>query len=392
MNELLYLKMSNKVQPETKKPELQAPEEHIDEEEEDDNTPVDPDVLKKLNNLTIDQSAFTGTNEPKSKKKKGKQPKDNKGHGKDFLEYAGKNGIELNIKYEKSPEKTNTRNNIDRKEGYKNNYSNNNNSNNYKQGGQKYQTQNKKFMNNNKFNNNHTHNKKEYNENYGQQQKTFSNKFDPVNGYNMHPYMYPMQQPFGNMMRPDMMYFGQMPMQPMQPMHFPNVMQTNDELPHNFGEKGIKESLEYYLSLENLNKDFYIRTKIDSNGYIDVNDILNFNNMKKNKASLESIREIVKEGNTIIEEAIFSDKVFVRNKKWEEIKPYLCSIEELESKKTQKKGNYNYNYVTMQNNYYMPMMQFDPMMMQGGMPMTQFGGMPNMMGMGNYNPNSQLDK
>mmetsp|Transcript_29756 Transcript_29756/g.30895 ORF Transcript_29756/g.30895 Transcript_29756/m.30895 type:complete len:218 (-) Transcript_29756:130-783(-) len=211
------------------------------------------------------------------------------------------------------------------------------------------------------------------------QQKTFNNKFDPMNGSNNHPYMF---NPMGNqMMRPDMMYFGQMPMQP-------NTNPHNNERPedhHNIGEKGVKESLEYYLSLENLNKDLFIRQKIDSEGYIEAEDILKFNNMKKQKVDINTIREIVNENNSMVEEKVVNDKIFLRSKLWNEIKHNLISLEELEARKTQKKGNYNYNYVTMQNNYFMPMMPYDQMLQGGGMPMNQFmPPMPNMMGMNQY--------
>jgi len=55
------------------------------------------------------------------------------------------------------------------------------------------------------------------------------------------------------------------------------------------------ETLEYYLSLENLNKDSYIRKLIDDNGYILVSEILKFNNMIKKGANVETIQEVLKQ-------------------------------------------------------------------------------------------------
>lgn len=370
------------------------------------------ETMDKFNNLTIDDSVFTATDGSK-KKKKGKKPKDSNKKGTDFMEYAKKNEISVDIKYEKSPEKTEQKeykNNYPQKQQYNNkeNYHQNNNTqynqenqgnqgryyNKDNRGGHKSYNNNysnnnnvKKYHNNNNTNkfhqkknfyNNNNNNAHSTNQHYGQS-KTFNNKFDPMNMYNVHPYM--LNPPQFSGMRPDMMYFGQMPIQPY------NTQLNHEKDDH--AEKGIKESLEYYLSLDNLNKDYYIRTKIDADGYIDVNDILNFNNMKKHQATLDSIREIIKEENSIIEEATFNDKVYLRNKNFNDFKKNLCSLEELEAKKT-KKGNYNYNFVTMQNNYYMPMMPYDQnMMMQHG---NQMMGMPHMMGMNqHYGQNHQLD-
>ena len=358
-------------------------------------------------------------------KKKKKQPKDKSTKkGTDFMEYAKKNEIEVNFKYEENAEKKR----YSKEEGkdysqgnYNKNNSNydknststyqtsynkdeknydNKNYNNY--GNKNYNNYNNKGYNNynNKNYNNKSYNKKgyynkNYNNQYNQNQnsnKAFNNKFDPINGGGQqnHPYsVYPNQYPMNNqMMRPDMMYYGQMPMNPMNNQHFFHPQQ--DDMQHNLAEKGVKESLEYYLSLDNLNKDLFIRKLIDHDGYIAIDEILKFNQMVKNNATNDTILQIVDESK-IIEQAVIGDKVFLRNKLWNDLKNNLVPLEELESKKNNKKqGNYNYNYVTMQNNYFMPMAPMDnQMMMHGGMPnMNQFMPHSNMMGnMGNQNEN-----
>lgn len=365
-----------------------------------------------------DMNIFLEDDGSKSKKKKGKQPKEKTTKkGQDFLEYAKKNEIEVNFKYEENAEKKR----YSKEEGkdYSQGNYNNKNSNYDKNSTSTYQTSynkdeknynDKNYNNyNNKNYNNYNNNKgyknydnknynkkgyynKNYNNQYNQNQnnnKAFNNKFDPINGggNNNHPYaVYPNQYPVNNqMMRPDMMYYGQMPMNAMNGnQQFPQqVFQPQqDDMQHNLAEKGIKESLEYYLSLDNLNKDLFIRKLIDQNGYIAVDEILKFNQMVKNNATNDTILQLVSESK-IIEQEMIGEKVCLRNKLWNDLKHNLVSLEELESKKNNKKqSNYNYNYVTMQNNYFMPMAPMDnQMMMQGGMPnMNQFMPHSNMMG------------
>ena len=351
-----------------------------EEEEVDDNTPVDPEIEKKMRNLKIDDSAFGGEgDESKSKKRKTKQPKEKSNKKEqDFLEFAKKNEIEVKIKYEKSPEKKDLKLN----ENTKNN-------------NQKPFNNNKKDFNNQKgnYNNKYYNNKKNYNKNNnkgGFQPKNFNNKFDPMNAYNNNPYMmYPMNNQ--GVMRPDMMYYGQMPMNHQLPnFPVPNQHQQIAEEQHpSIGGKGVKESLEYYLSLDNLNKDLFLRKKIDINGYIEVDDILKFNNMVKNNATHDTIKDVLKESK-VVEEKISGGKTYLRNKLWEEIKHNLISIEDLETKKSHKKGNYNYNYVTMQNNYFMPMMPYDPSMF-GGAPMNHMMNPMNHNMMGGMNHFNQVD-
>jgi len=56
-----------------------------------------------------------------------------------------------------------------------------------------------------------------------------------------------------------------------------NPMNTNSMNIVDTSDKGILESLEYYFSIENLNKDGYMRSKMNEDGYIDCNEIVVFN-------------------------------------------------------------------------------------------------------------------
>jgi len=386
--------------------ELENKNQHLDQDDNEEQ--VNELLANKIQDIDLNKNVLLEEDGTKSKKKKGKQPKEkNAKKGEDFMEYAKKNEIEVNLKYEEKDEKkrdfnvggkdysqgnyNNKNNNYDKNSNnYENNYSKdeknyNKNYNNYNN-----KNYNKNYNNNyNNYNNknyNSKYKKGYYNKNYNNQynhnqnnNKAFNNKFDPINGHSNHPYVvYPVNN---QMMRPDMMYYGQMPMNGNQ---FPQQVfppQQDDIHNQNLSEKGIKESLEYYLSLDNLNKDLFIRKLIDQNGYIAVEEILKFNNMTKNNATNDTILQLVSESK-IIEQEVVGEKVCLRNKLWNDLKHNLVSLEELEAKKNHKKGNYNYNYVTMQNNYFMPMVPMDnQMMMQGGIPnMNQFMPHPNMMG------------
>lgn len=333
--------------------ELNNLDQENEEDSEDINAENDPEILKKVQNLKIDENMFkdTTTNNKKQQKSKN-QGKNNKKNGVDFLEYAKEHKIDMNIKYEKSPPKKDVQ-----VQDKKNFNKTNNSQTNYKTGFNK---------NNTKYNNNNN-NKKHGNNN--DQSKLFNNKFDPINGFNNNPYMmynYPM-------MRPDMMMqggynymnsgFGGYGLGGYNP-NFQTYQNLNSNQLQNHDDhlngKGVKESLEYYLSVDNLNKDIYLRKQIDEEGFVDVNVILNFNNMKRHNANLSSVKEVLSDKECSLEDKTVGEKLFIRNKNWSNLKSTLLSLEEIEQQKNIKK-NYNYNFVTMQNNYYM----MDPNMMQG---------------------------
>lgn len=135
----------------------EGPEEEKEEEEE----PVDLELQKEMKGIKINDSDFG--NKPKAKKqhKKSKNPEDKKGKkkGQDFLDYANKNNIQINIQYEEN--KFQSKKNNDQKLGDKsgNNY---NNKNQYSKGGYKgnnsFQPKKQMGYGNNKFDNFHNFN------------------------------------------------------------------------------------------------------------------------------------------------------------------------------------------------------------------------------------------
>lgn len=74
------------------------------EEGEEEEEPVDLELQKEMKGIKINDSDFG--NKPKGKKphKKAKNPEDKKGKkkGQDFLDYANKNNIQINIQYEEN--------------------------------------------------------------------------------------------------------------------------------------------------------------------------------------------------------------------------------------------------------------------------------------------------
>ena len=74
------------------------------EEEKEEEEPVDLELQKEMKGIKISDSDFT--NEPKAKKpyKKMKNPEEKKvkKKGQDFLDYANKNNIQINIQYEEN--------------------------------------------------------------------------------------------------------------------------------------------------------------------------------------------------------------------------------------------------------------------------------------------------
>ena len=76
--------------------------ENPEEEKEEEEEPVDIELQKEMKGLRIKDSDFS--NEPKTKKpfKKAKntEGKKSKKKGEDFIDYANKNNIQLNLEYE----------------------------------------------------------------------------------------------------------------------------------------------------------------------------------------------------------------------------------------------------------------------------------------------------
>jgi len=76
-----------------------------------------------------------------------------------------------------------------------------------------------------------------------------------------------------------------------------------------------------------LNKDSFIRGKLNEDGYLDADAIINFNQyisfnirMKKNSVTVEKLKELLKQFDTIIETKTEDEKIYLRNKNWETIR------------------------------------------------------------------------
>jgi len=375
-----------------------------------------------MKNVSIDESAFT--KDPKDNKKdtKGKSNKGNKktkkSKGVDFIDYAKTNGIQVNLQYgEKDETEKNKQSytNNQNKEGYqkpKGNYNKN-----YYNKGEDNSQQNTQDKNKGSTNEDNSY-KKTYNNNSKGGQKNFKgkrpfykvgdNKFDMFNTHlpqmmNMmppqyNPYFSQGNVPFQNV---------QFPQQQMsRPMYDTGITLVDSS------DQSIITFLEQYFGLDNLNKDLYLRNRIDENGFIDCDEIVKHNKMKNLGITLERLVEVLNENadNAIVEANItVNEKIVVRNREWEKIKEKLLSKEQIFQKKsfrsnntnTQTMGynpyfnvgstqpNMNLNYVTMQNNYFfngMPQenqMGFNPY----GQQFPMMGGLMNQGGL----PNSQIE-
>lgn len=299
--------------------------------------------------------------------------KKNKQKGQDFLEYAKEKGIEVNLQYEDEKQNSNQQknnqnyekkpygqqqyNNQDRtKKPYQKNYN--------KPQGQGY---NKKY------------NQHSQGQNF-QKNMNFSNKFDMIQNSMMGQY----QNPYISM--PPQMQGYQYPYQPMPNFGMvPQEFQQNQNMLENV-EKSVPETLEYYFSVENLNKDAYFRQKLNEDGFIHVNEILNFNMMKNKGITLEKIEEILSSlnDNSEIETKRDENNLYLKNKNWESIKGSLKSIDDIKKLKklNQKDKNQTVNYVNLQNNFFyqMPPTGYQPQHMGPSGEMGQMGQMyPNAM-------------
>jgi hypothetical protein len=226
-----------------------------------DDEPMDPEVLKALKNCSISDELANADFSKKDKKNKNtkKNKKTNNKKGQDFLDFAQEKGIELKIQYE------------DKEDAKKTFYQKDNNNLNFK--GKPYQ-KNNDYQNNNPNNfKNKNHQGKNFKfpkKNFHFQNKSKNNKFDQVNMmYN--PLMF-------NQMRSGMMNPYQMPNYHMgqNPQNF-HQMDMNNQDPFFNSERTVEEILAYIFSPEFLNKEVYFRKRIEDDGSIDLNHVLNYN-------------------------------------------------------------------------------------------------------------------
>ena len=276
------------------------------EEEKEEEEPVDLELQKEMKGLKILDSDFTNETKTKKQNKKYKNPdvKKSKKKGQDFLDYANKNNIQINIEYEEN--KFQLKKKDDQKNGDKNGNRFNDNKRQYNKGGYK---------------NDKNHPQK-------RMPKYTGNKFD---NYGQR---YPQQN-----------YYQRPP---------PKLVEN----------KEILEYLNKIFSEDNLNKDTYIRNRL-KDGKISVDDIVAYNDIKSNNINAEKIMEIIKDSQKI--ECVNEEgKNYIKIKDFDKLK--LLTLEQIiQNKKQMRMQKMNYmppmgmgpqpyppfnNYISMQNNYY----------------------------------------
>jgi len=194
---------------------------------------------------------------------------------------------------------------------------------------------------------------------------TNSNKFDYANHMQM---MMNPQQYFG-MMNPMMQNFQQfIPQETTESFSKITLEETSTD-------DAIIKQLEYYFSIENLNVDYFLRSKMNEEGFLNAKEIINFKKMKAFSVSIEKIQNILQKFNTVIESQVTEGELFLRNKNWDTIKDKITPLSDIKEKKSPTVQNTNYFH--LQNNFYYNVPpQF---MMSQGQPQP-FMPMPSMMG------------
>ncbi len=273
--------------------------EDLPNEEEE---PVDEELQKQMKDVKIDDSVFSGEHKKGDKKKHDK--KNSKKKGIDFMEYASKNNIQVNIEYEEDKFEKN-KNYHDNKNK---NYNNNNNNKKYDNKGKNY---NKKGFNKNN------------NNNQNRPYKFGGNKFDSFN-----------QKPnFEN--------------------HFYQVPKFNNDTE-------IKNFIENLFNENTLNKDLYLRNRLNDKGQILVYDLEKYTALKKNNVDSNKIIDLLKESNNL-EISEIDGKKYINVKNYSQLN--LLTIEQINENKNKMKMNrlqnmypnqmgfnpYGFNYGQMQN-------------------------------------------
>ena len=254
-----------------------------------------------MKGLKIEESDFDKQTKAKKsgKKPKNQEEKKVKKKGQDFIDYANKNNIQINIEYEEN--KYQLKKKEDRKIGEK--------------GGNRF-NDNKKQYNRGGFKNDKNRPQKR------QQQHMFTgNKFDAFN---------------------------------QRPQFQPNYYQRS--IPRLIENKEISEYLEKLFGEDSLNKNIYIRNRI-KDGKILVSEILAYNDIKRNNINEEKILEIIKD-NQNLECVNEENKNYIKIKNFDTFK--LLTVNQIyENKQKMQKIQYmpQYGYPYPQypypgNNFY----------------------------------------
>ena len=277
-----------------------VPDANENQEEEKEEEPVDLELQKEMKGLKIEDSDFHKEEKTKKngKKSKNQEGKKTKKKGQDFIDYANKNNIQINIEYEEN--KYQLKNKGNQKVGEKGGNIFNDNKKQYNRGGYK--------------------NDKNRPQKRQQQHMFTGNKFDS---------------------------FSQRP-------HFqPNYYQRQS--PKKLTEnKEIFDYLEKLFGEDSLNKNIYIRNRI-KDGKILVSEILAYNDIKRNNINEEKILEIVKDSQNL--ECINEEnKNYIKIKNFDNFK--LLTVNQIyENKKNNQKMKYMPQYGYPQypypiNNFY----------------------------------------
>lgn len=107
----------------------------------------------------------------------------------------------------------------------------------------------------------------------------------------------------------------------------------------------IMHTIESIFTKEHLNKDVFIRSIMDKEGWVNTNYICCYNKIKKFKISKEMLRHIIlKTPSTEIEYELRGEQLlFIRSSKWNEMKQSLQDLAEL---KRNKIGIIQNKYIT----------------------------------------------
>ena len=289
---------------------VENPENH-EEEEKEEEEPIDLELQKEMKGIKIDDSDFN-KKDSKTKKagKKSKNPEDkkNKKKGQDFIDYANKNNIQINIEYEEN----------------------------------KFQS------------------KKKGNKNFGEKDgnKLYDNKKQNSNNLKVQAHAFvpksKRQQPYNYYSGNKFDNFGQRPFQPKtntNPLPNKRKLEKNEE---------ILAFLEEIFAEKNLNKDTYIRNRL-KDGKILIDDMANYNDIKRNNINVEKILEIIKDSQNL-ECVNEENKNYIKIKNFDNLK--LLTLEQIiENKKAAKMKRmqffpqyqypfHGYNYISFENNFF----------------------------------------
>lgn len=283
-------------------------------EEKEEGDVVDEELQKEMKGIKIDESDFGEVNKPKKKDRK-EDKKAKKKKGEDFIDYANKNNIQINIEYEENKYelKKTVDPKVDNPRPGKPNENKRGRGNNFSRGGYRGGYRGRQQKRPFKFNS--------------------GNKFDMIN-----------QRP------PYQMGQG-------------NYYQQQHQIPALTEDKDILNYLETIFGEENLNKDSYLRNRIDSKkGTILVDNIVAYNVIKKNNINKQKILDVIKESANL-DSLVENEKDYIHIKNYNDLK--LISMEQLTANKKSQKIKMNYpqpivpqmpfagcNYINnYQNNY-----------------------------------------